>query len=615
MIERLENEKRPFMQDSQKHPDYEREWGRFYSLKCRAFGTNNVHPELIHDEWVDVWKTYFFNQYKCKQREETNMLLNRHRLNWKDLQEFERNYPQLVRSREERIPAGMRYRRGALQESLRPGERRREKSPQHGQSPKGLAEGRPHRRTQRQSPPDFCEDRVLKDQDEKEGSPALSRLQRGRESLSNPSSASPALSNLNGPSMEVTVIDTLRLLSALENLLDSVTGLEVNARLGEAHSLEVNKGFGESMSLKDDKVFFKMLTEASECLKAKVACGMVQGKQTEVTRICIDSMAQLMQKSKCEVAEVRQREEGLQESHVSLDHTEIAVKAAIAKTVADQYRQAGRVIETSKLTAIVNAEYARVKNLLPAEVERLNRSNLQDRGMLEYRRFEEASRDVPRMEAAEDSFRRRGGLFNPEPPPSDSGQGSLAIGRYQEQRRPEQERTKRHLSLKPKQGQDMAVAFGSLNVDWSALETAVQSVTADTRSKELSPTSEPVPSEQQSHTQDDCHGQVSEQSARQFQGEQDEFQAHPIRSSQSHFQEGRLESQRQHPRQTSAGCASQQEQDVYDDLTIEDLTSLFKNFKQLDGDTQKNLIAYMKKLEKSNPLKVMELKSHIHKNK
>ena len=50
----------------------------------------------------------------------------------------------------------------------------------------------------------------------------------------------------------------------------------------------------------------------------------------------------------------------------------------------------------------------------------------------------------------------------------------------------------------------------------------------------------------------------------------------------------------------------------YDDLTVEDLTALFKNFKKLDRENQKNLVEYMKKIERTDPAKVNELKRHIH---
>ena len=50
----------------------------------------------------------------------------------------------------------------------------------------------------------------------------------------------------------------------------------------------------------------------------------------------------------------------------------------------------------------------------------------------------------------------------------------------------------------------------------------------------------------------------------------------------------------------------------FDELTIPDLTALFKNFKSLDRENQGHLIEYMKRLEKTNPAKVAQLKSFVH---
>jgi hypothetical protein len=52
----------------------------------------------------------------------------------------------------------------------------------------------------------------------------------------------------------------------------------------------------------------------------------------------------------------------------------------------------------------------------------------------------------------------------------------------------------------------------------------------------------------------------------------------------------------------------------YDDLTVDELVSLFQNFKELDKDNQEQLIIYMKKLEKSNPVKVNEIKMSLNTN-
>ena len=52
--------------------------------------------------------------------------------------------------------------------------------------------------------------------------------------------------------------------------------------------------------------------------------------------------------------------------------------------------------------------------------------------------------------------------------------------------------------------------------------------------------------------------------------------------------------------------------DAMDDLSIEELISLFQNFKQLDEGTRTHLMDYMKRLEKTNPAKVTEFKKQLH---
>ncbi len=44
MLERLEEEQRPFLGDSQRHPDYAARWKEFYSRKCDECATRGVPP-------------------------------------------------------------------------------------------------------------------------------------------------------------------------------------------------------------------------------------------------------------------------------------------------------------------------------------------------------------------------------------------------------------------------------------------------------------------------------------------------------------------------------------------------------------------------------------------
>ena len=66
------------------------------------------------------------------------------------------------------------------------------------------------------------------------------------------------------------------------------------------------------------------------------------------------------------------------------------------------------------------------------------------------------------------------------------------------------------------------------------------------------------------------------------------------------------------PIDNPVGGQSHPGDEEYDDLSLEELTSLFQNFNSLDKESQTHLIAYMKRLERSNPDKVAEFKRFMH---
>ena len=66
------------------------------------------------------------------------------------------------------------------------------------------------------------------------------------------------------------------------------------------------------------------------------------------------------------------------------------------------------------------------------------------------------------------------------------------------------------------------------------------------------------------------------------------------------------------PTAEEESAAASNDASDFDDLTLEDLAALFKNFQQLDEDNRTSLIEYMKRLEKTNPMRVRQLKHHIH---
>ena len=47
-------EKKRYMAAPESHPDYTREWERFYNYKKAHYGP--MRPSLLHDEWVTIHK-------------------------------------------------------------------------------------------------------------------------------------------------------------------------------------------------------------------------------------------------------------------------------------------------------------------------------------------------------------------------------------------------------------------------------------------------------------------------------------------------------------------------------------------------------------------------------
>ena len=103
---------------------------------------------------------------------------------------------------------------------------------------------------------------------------------------------------------------------------------------------------------------------AREKLKLKLGSGSVDDKRAQVARLCVANLTALMRQSSCKREEVlaigSTRAARTASSAPSagsagyVDPTEITVKAAIAKTVAESYRKAGKDISGDELASIVN---------------------------------------------------------------------------------------------------------------------------------------------------------------------------------------------------------------------------------------------------------------------
>lgn len=88
----LESLKLRYMETSEKHPEYDRIWEKFYSNKCLELGAN-VRTDYIKEEWISYWKKYFFESHDRTVRESSNKLMNKMKLLRRHLADFEARHP------------------------------------------------------------------------------------------------------------------------------------------------------------------------------------------------------------------------------------------------------------------------------------------------------------------------------------------------------------------------------------------------------------------------------------------------------------------------------------------------------------------------------------------
>lgn len=447
-----------FIEQASLHPEYTRRWNRFYRDKQREHQSLTIHMDYLKDEWAHEWRKFVVSEFEKSVKEDRNRLMNKFKIFHADLKEYE-DFQQM-----------------GTAHMLDPG-------------------------TTSRTIHTTSIDQV--------GQSSANEMATHAKSTISSHSAPKISTEQASANNEVSVISTLRLLSALESLLDYL-GPEINVSLGKANSLEVNKGYGASASMINDNSFFTLIDSAREKLQFKMDQNIINQQQLKVSKICIDNIHALMQLSACKIPEgiKKPRSENPTRSSSSalmFDDISDPLKEAITKTVIEEYRKMGREISGSQLNSIVEAQYERIKGQMgkrssptpiPAPVPS----------------------DPPKTLAA----------TNPQP---------LFQGYATEQVNP-----------KPK----------PLQVNWDALQSALLTATSITSGSSQ---------------------RVSDQ-----------------------------------PEGTSKEVENTDDDTDFDDLTLEDLTSLFKNFKDLDQENQKNLIEYMKRIEKSNPSKVTELKRHIHGN-
>ncbi len=218
-----------------------------------------------------------------------------------------------------------------------------------------------------------------------------------------------------------------------------------------------------------------------------------------------------------------------------------------------------------------HSQYERVKKSLPAELSSLQSS----------------SADQPHSQPTQHQHQQHWSREQHPPPDVDPYRPGPSSSRWPSQ--PEQVQRFEQNTWQREQEQQPSKPVNNLNVDWDRLQSALK--TANSTGTSLQDSS------------------------------QDQHVGH-VRGHAEHLPQDRLcrnPSPSPDPAQISHSrpllhkeSKDAADEDDLDDLTLDDLKSLFENFKQLDRENQTNLITYMKKLEKTNPSKVMELKSHIH---
>ena len=92
-------DRKKYMATPDLHPHYKREWEKFYNYKCSHYGP--MHVSYMHEEWEQVWKSYFFNLVDTDFKQQRNQLMNRHKVFYSDLDKFKKKQEMEARQREE----------------------------------------------------------------------------------------------------------------------------------------------------------------------------------------------------------------------------------------------------------------------------------------------------------------------------------------------------------------------------------------------------------------------------------------------------------------------------------------------------------------------------------
>lgn len=512
LMEKMDIDKSMHMSAPEKHPDYDREWERFYTLKSNQYGA--LHPSYLQEEWAQVWKMYFFNAHETSVRQERNLLMNKHKVFYSDLERYQeekrlktQTSVTVLNNEVEQKAPNEKSRLVALTDTAIP-------STSKGHPVIDLSP----------SPPPFNIDQLI--------------------NAPNPAPVIMKNNAISNVGKGVPVLQTLQLLSAIEDDLEKM-GSTINQCLMRANVIEQNSGFkGNSVSLLEDLNFCLLLRSCKTILHKKLSnlSSSLSENKVRAYITCNEHINKLLENSKVRDLLSKHDDKLREQSYQKM------IKSSIEKKVIEEFNKAGRVLRHGEKVHLVEAEYQRILPQLSQElgIITLNQEN-----------------SHPKNKQPSTSLHQSLGL----------SENCLNIHQYgsqdQQGQHPQKNISSRNTSL-------------VTNINWEELQKVVETVSKTTLTV--------------GSTQGNTHGT-----------------AHGSKSARSKVSKTIDEIEIIDDDIIVVEEVKQQEDIIcLDDLTHNELVDLCTNIKQLDKKTQSNLIEYMKKLEKTNPPKVQELKRYLN---
>lgn len=389
---------------------------------------------------------------------------------------------------------------------------------------------------------------------------------------------------IDEPSNEVSVISTLRLMSALDQAgFIRDLGKQIDEHLGKAVVLE-NRIPGSSWDLVDVKDFYKLLIATKDRVDNLIKTGTMSESENKVCRIILDNVIILLQRSTLKLEDVVEKKPEV------IDDQRL-IKMAIARTIDQQLTAQGQRLSQEEFNALVEAEYIRVKHQLPSQIS-------------------QQTQVVQKPTALEQNVLSRNpwtydisGQLNqqqhvvPQPHGSREWEGSLQFN------------IPKNNPL-PAQGIQAVPSYpGAISVNLIPAQSPAVPIAASINQVPLLPfAANPSPI-------------LPAQSAQAIPNIDWNSLSNIIKTVKSGPETDQLvddlsvhhENMRSEV-ETTAPVAKPvlEEDEFYADFTDEELISLLRNFKTLEPLEQKDLISHMKKLERDEPDRVLRLKEAVH---